>query len=145
MKKIFYIFVYKINKYSLKSIIMDLPSLPPSPIIVPQTPRSLFKLKLSDYAKKNFKRSCYDEDTLYSMMIIARDENEARHIAYNHECRCYDTYQFWKPHFKQSDTKMLSESPERFDIKTQKLYIDCEEVIMTKSHVLMTSEQHATG
>ena len=117
---------------------------PPSPIIVPQS-ILLFKLKLSDYAKKNFKRSCYDEDSLYEMMITATDENEARHIAYNHKCMCSTTFKFWKPHLKQSDAEMLLRSPRKFDIETQKLYIDCEEIFMTKSQVLMTSEQHATG
>jgi hypothetical protein len=124
---------------------MDYPTLPPSPIIIGQTPRSLFKLKLSDYAKKNFKRSVYDEDTLYEMLIIAKNENEARYIAFNHDNMCSDTFQFWRPYIRQSDAEILSRSPKQFDINAQKLFIDCEEINISGSMVIMTSEQHATG
>ena len=39
-------------------------------------------------------------------MIIAKNEDEARHIAYNYKSFCSTTNKFWRPCLKQSDAEM---------------------------------------
>jgi len=101
---------------------------PSSPIVIPQTMRAMFKLKLSDLALNDLnKKKLIYPDILLEMTITAIGENEARSIAYNYENMCIDTSVYWKPD----------------NFNDQKQWISCEEIFANESGIVMTRERYS--
>ena len=144
MKKLY---IKQINNICIQDKMVSInkiPVLPISPIIRPIQDEtetySIYNLTLSNAARKEFKHQSYSMDAVFQMIISAKNEDEARVIAFQKNSKinaASDTHYFWSP-YEDSE----------HDLTKQKKYIDCEKIgtsMFAKSEIICTSEQHDTG